>query len=477
LHLFSPPSATSVILILQRQGHTTNTLLVMNIFCSPTDVKVDDGAQSTLECDYDKDATTLYQAIESEAWIPVLQFLETGKWEHMFGADPNPPSRQAQTWVTRFDNDRVRWSILPIHLAIIKNAPSKITTTLLDLHPLGAKSVDDQGSLPLHLAFKHGASDRILIDLIQRFPESLFTKDSRGRIPVDIEGSQKERTALLRATIKATTTNIDSMQKASDEKKLSELWDNLTLLQNLNASLENDKNTLERRLSLLKMEFLKLRKENKLLLEQQEILSSGQFAMQQYCSSPLLGQESDPVEVPEIADDSQEMCSPYISTDSSKSITKKNSKQHDKHRAVDNRSPFQHGCEVERSGINDARVSHILESRSDKVSLQQLRDIESEDMASFAATLKKRPTGEKRRSRKSRSKVPPHELSDKDQVSVKQSSQSRMPLPPRESSGKDRVLAKQTTWTGEVRHIPDSHPGTKPRKTHGFFGGFSVSGE
>jgi hypothetical protein len=443
----------------------------MSIFCSPTDIRVDDGAQSALECDYDKEPTTLYQAIESEAWIPALQFLETGKWEHMFRSDPSPPSRQAQTWVTRFENDRVRWSILPIHLAIIKNAPSKITTTLLDLHPLGVKSVDDQGSLPLHLAFKHEASDQILMDLIQRFPESLFTKDSRGRIPSDIEGAKKERTALLRATIKATTSNIDSRQKASYEEKLCDLRDDLTMLQNLNVSLEFDKNALERRLSLLKKEFLKLRKENKLLLEQQEISRLDHFDIQQHCPS-LPGQEHDSSEAPEIADDTHEMCSTYISTNSSKSIPKNHS---------NHRSSIKHGFDVQQSVSNNTRISNCLESRSDKESLQQLPVVECEDMASFAATLKKRstkekrPTKEKRRSRESRLTVPLRESTDQGRDSINQSSRSK--LPSRRSSGRERGLAKQTTWTGGVRNVLEPHPGTRPRKTHGFFGGFSVSGE
>lgn len=433
----------------------------MNFFCSPTDAAEKEQTDSALECDYDKDATTLYQAIESEAWIPVLEFLETGKWEHMFRSDPNPPSRQAQTWVTRFENGKVRWSLLPIHLALIKSAPPKIIISLLELHPLGAKSVDDQGSLPLHLAFKHGASDLILIDLIQRFPAALFTKDTRGRVPTDIDGAKKERTALLRAVVKATTSSIDSKQKASHVKKVNELSDDLVLQQNLNANLENEKSELERRLTLLKTECLKLKRENRSLLDQREAFQADRLRLQQSQSPafvpnrPLL----DPLEEQEVPGRSlNKICSRDSTIEEHDGIPRSLLGKCEDLQVLDNtgsRRPVPQRLTVQRIHSNDISTTPQIpshsESRSDNESMQQIRGSHSEDVTSFAATLRKESTRRKKQ----------------------QPSRTRPKYRPASESSKGRVYAKQSTWTGNVRMIPEPHPGTRARKTHGFFGDFS----
>lgn len=447
------------------------------MFCSPAAFGAGDGDNidsSALECDYDTNVTTLYQAIESEAWVPVLEFLETGKWEHMFRSDPMIPSKQAQTWVTRFDDGKVRWSLLPIHLALIKSAPPKIISRLLDLHPLGAKSVDDQGSLPLHMAFKYGACDRVVIDLIQRFPTALFTKDMRERVPTDIDGREKERTVLLRAAIKAATAHIESKQRQAHEKQLSKFRDNLTvqqqahetklgelrddlsLLRNLNTNLEREKKEAERRLTRLKEEFLKLRKENRTLLDQQKTLNSERHATPQQVNPPrpqsLLRQqprngsvarsvkESCPVSVvvaPKITETQQLGCYKNL-------------------RVIDNATsrrsvPQSLAVEPARSS-NDistrTQASPATESRSDNESVQQRPDRKGEELTSFAATVRRGSTRRRRRTNK------------------KLSSKNNGP-----------ILGYKSTWTGKVAHIPEPHPGTRPRKTHGFFGGFSAQQE
>ena len=93
---------------------------------------------------YDKNPSSLYQAMESKAWVPTLEFFDTGKWQSSLlfsGEDPLPPERQAGTWVTRFEADGlVRWSQLPLHAALIFGAPFKIIATLVTLYPQGTKN-------------------------------------------------------------------------------------------------------------------------------------------------------------------------------------------------------------------------------------------------------------------------------------------------------------------------------------------------
>ncbi|KAG7357520.1 hypothetical protein IV203_002208 [Nitzschia inconspicua] len=427
----------------------------MNIFCAPTNVKVDDGqVDAALECDYDENVTTLYQAIESEAWVPVLEFLETGKWEHMFQSDPNPPSKQAQTWVTRFENGKVRWSLLPIHLAMIKNAPTKVISSLLNLHPLGAKSVDDQGSLPLHLAFKYGASDRTMIDLIQRFPPALFTKDIRGRVPTDIDGTQKERTTLLRAVIKATTTNTESRHKSSEDKKLNDLREDLIRQETRNAELENRNSELERRFSLLKTEFLKLRKENKSLLGKHKALKGSGCKRQQSTRVPEreMQKSLDDLETP-----LNKIASEDSTNEESSCLQNYQLGRYDALEVIDNtgngRSVPQDFAIAPKSS-NDistkARMSTAAESRSDNESTVPLKGNHDEEANSFAATPRKGSSTRK-----------------------KQINRTHQKLPPAESPSRNRILGYKSTWTGNVSLIPEPHPGTTPRKTRGFFKGFS----
>jgi hypothetical protein len=252
-------------------------MMLQELFCSPSSKQTapEDLETSILECDYDSDATNLYQAIESEAWVPVLLYLETGKWEHMYGKDPHSPERQARTWVTRFEPDgTVRWSQLPLHAAIIFNAPKKIILSLMNLYPLGVRCTDDQQMLPLHLAFKFGAEDSVITLLLERFPEALFTKNVRGRIPTEVEGPRTERTTMMKQVIRITTEHVSAKQGKFYQAKMTDLTDDFNLQTRLNATLESDKNELEEKLALTTAELAILKNECKALKEQIEIIEA-----------------------------------------------------------------------------------------------------------------------------------------------------------------------------------------------------------
>ena len=80
------------------------------------------------ECSYELDCTPLFKQIESQQWTAIDAFLESGYWPGSFFcfADKLPPAVQACTWVTRFDPDlpnHARWSMLPLHLCVILDAP------------------------------------------------------------------------------------------------------------------------------------------------------------------------------------------------------------------------------------------------------------------------------------------------------------------------------------------------------------------
>jgi hypothetical protein len=238
----------------------------MNFFCAPQEEKEVELDSSVLECDYDKNPTNLYQAIEGQAWVPVLEFIETGKWDHMYSKDRLTPSVQARTWVTRFEKDgSVRWSQLPLHAALIFGAPKKIISALIDLYPLSIRCTDDQQMLPLHLAFRFGADDTVITLLLQFFPDALFTKNIRGKVPTDIEGPRKDLNAMIQEVIKVTTENASTKQGKFFEAQIADLRDDLNLQTRLNETFEAEKQELEKKLSRTNTEFILLQNQYKLL--------------------------------------------------------------------------------------------------------------------------------------------------------------------------------------------------------------------
>jgi hypothetical protein len=131
--------------------------------------------EEPLECNYDTDLITLYQALEEQAWLPALDLIE---------ADSQESRDQVRTWVTRYEKSgSVRWSQLPIHAAMIFKAPFKIVKALVDVYPKGVRCTDDQHMLPLHLAFRYGLADNTLLLLLEAFPEAMNAKNRKGRVP------------------------------------------------------------------------------------------------------------------------------------------------------------------------------------------------------------------------------------------------------------------------------------------------------
>jgi len=127
-------------------------------WCIPSDADLIDNCGTVLECDYDRNVTNLYNAIEKRAWDSIATFLATEKWSFLaFSKDVLSPESQARTWVTRFDpNGKVRWSQLPIHAAIIFRAPKCVVKALVDIYPLSVQcTYDNISSRRSELSFSH----------------------------------------------------------------------------------------------------------------------------------------------------------------------------------------------------------------------------------------------------------------------------------------------------------------------------------
>lgn len=165
-----------------------------------TEDAVKASVDETYECDYERDCTPLYRAIESaivpEEFAPIVKYLDSGYWPGSFFADGTVPSVQAKTWVTRFDPDdanKVKWSQLPLHLAIVCGAPTSIVGRLVKLYPQALRCTDDQHMLPLHLALRHNASDEVVAYLIMQFPDAVNASGKNGRTAVECALRAKDK--------------------------------------------------------------------------------------------------------------------------------------------------------------------------------------------------------------------------------------------------------------------------------------------
>ena len=179
--------------------NNTNTKAV-EAAAAQIDNDADKTVEEAYECDYERDCTPLYRAIENaiEAadFEPIVKFLDTGYWSPSFFSDPITPADQARTWVTRFDDvdpNKVKWSQLPLHLAIVCGAPPSVIGRLVRLYPQALRCTDDQHMLPLHLALRHGSDDEVVAFLLMKFPDAVNAKGKNGRTAVECALRAKDK--------------------------------------------------------------------------------------------------------------------------------------------------------------------------------------------------------------------------------------------------------------------------------------------
>jgi hypothetical protein len=132
---------------------------------------------SSLQVDFDKNITRLYEAITSS------------NWESAIACAQQRPA-EVKTWVVRHyeeDGDatkEVMWRFLPIHSACARQPPANVVAALLKAYPDGVKCVDDQGMCPLHYACGNQASREVVRQLLIAYPQAAKKKDPRGMLPI-----------------------------------------------------------------------------------------------------------------------------------------------------------------------------------------------------------------------------------------------------------------------------------------------------
>jgi DNA repair exonuclease SbcCD ATPase subunit len=209
--------------------------------------------EPVLECNYEVNCTRLYEAIEAAStnadYARLLNYLENGRWEGYLNPNTGTPSEQAKTWVTRFDVEdekKVKWSQLPLHLAIVCSAPFSIIKALVNLYPKALRCTDDQHMLPLHLALRQGASDEIIAFLLKEFPDAVYAKGKNGRTPVEcaLRANDKNRGNILNVFVERTKKRLST--KVIEERATLK-----SLVESKNTAIESFKSEIAVQQSLI----------------------------------------------------------------------------------------------------------------------------------------------------------------------------------------------------------------------------------
>lgn len=130
--------------------------------------------------DYNTNVTRLFAYLHQRKWTRAVEHIITEEGRH-----------EASIWVARYQEEekekkkKLLWKLLPIHAAIVYNAPPEVVQIVIRKYPDGCRKVDDRGCTPLHLAIGKGmASAQIIAMLVRACPDSVDMTDRRGLTPL-----------------------------------------------------------------------------------------------------------------------------------------------------------------------------------------------------------------------------------------------------------------------------------------------------
>ena len=165
------------------------------------------------ECDYDKGANALFNAIQARRWNDAIKIIDietrvqetydlscgTNIFSGRSHASTPGNDDLVVTWISRMNPDgTVKWRITALHAAVIFDAPCELLEILIQAFPYGTKQTDDKGNLPLHLAFRNNLSISKIDVLVNAFPMGMEKNNKKGLSPMEcMEFCPWERSDLL----------------------------------------------------------------------------------------------------------------------------------------------------------------------------------------------------------------------------------------------------------------------------------------
>ncbi|KAL7462124.1 hypothetical protein ACHAXS_002515 [Conticribra weissflogii] len=185
-----------------------------------------------LECDYDKNPTDLFQALEAR------QF----SYAHEMHKDSNAKfAKDCRTWVIargKSDEKMLRFRALPLHAAIVFGAEDDLIKKIMMAYPKAARGRDVKGRLPIHLAYEKDVSDEIIDLLVKEFPKGFIAKDKKNMTPVDHIKEESPRAFLKTLLPKAYAAKIEEEREKWEVEMTKRLEEQ-------KAQLKNDEQYLE----------------------------------------------------------------------------------------------------------------------------------------------------------------------------------------------------------------------------------------
>jgi hypothetical protein len=163
-------------------------------------------AFKTGEVDYEKNPTVLYQLILKQDWESVI--FRAKNFEE-----------EARVFVYRCDDQGLlKWRLLPIHCAILHDAPTNVVESLLKAYQNGARAQDDHGMLPIHLAIKKHAPPETINALLSSYPRCIEVANNNGFTPYQMaqNSSSEHQNYYLRALTPGSSTYVAVTATFSD---------------------------------------------------------------------------------------------------------------------------------------------------------------------------------------------------------------------------------------------------------------------
>jgi len=144
------------------------------------------------ECDYDKNPTDLFQALEAREFDYAFEMYEQTNEQF---------TKDCKTWVIAKGvqkGQQLRFRALPLHAAIVFDAPDELIIKILRAYPKASRGRDVKGRLPIHLAYEHQSSEQVIALIIDAFPKGFFAKDKKEMTPLDHINGNTTRAYLAR---------------------------------------------------------------------------------------------------------------------------------------------------------------------------------------------------------------------------------------------------------------------------------------
>jgi len=149
-----------------------------------------------VEVDFEKNPTKLYQLILKQEWENVI--LRAKNFDE-----------EARVFVYRCDDQGLlKWRLLPIHCALLHDAPTEAIESILKAYPAGSRAQDDHGMLPIHLAIKKHATPEIINILLSSYPKCIEVPNNNGFTPYQMaqNSSSEHKKYYLRAFTPGSST-------------------------------------------------------------------------------------------------------------------------------------------------------------------------------------------------------------------------------------------------------------------------------